>query len=158
MTSLEAVFEPKADRKVEICAFTVDELMHYWPDIAQSLALVPHTWEDSYTLDSLLHGALEQKLQVWAVGDDTRHRVILFTDVLLTSAGDRHLRIFLAVGQGIVEYLPMLDATLDRFAEIQGCSHVFIEGRDGWERMLRSIGFKKRHITLTRRVKSSLNS
>ncbi len=158
MTAMEPVLEVKSGQKVEICAFTLDEVVHYWPDIANSLAKVSHIWDDCYTLDSLLHGALEQKIQIWSAGDDIQHKIILFTDVLLTPEGNRYMRIFLAVGEGIEEYLPMLDATLDRFAQIQGCTHILIEGRSGWERLLKPIGFKKRHVALTRRVKSTLNS
>lgn len=142
----------------EIGAFRQEQLAHYWPHIANALARVPHIWENHHTLESLHNDAIEGRIQVWGVGSKSRWDMILFTDVWKeANTGIATMRIFLAVGKGIDDYLDLIDAQLDRFAAKVGCDFVEIIGRDGWARLLKKIGFRQEAVILRRRVQKGLH-
>lgn len=141
----------------EIAAFRAKDVLHYWPDIVRALECVPHIWEDDYDLDVLYQEVLDHKVQVWGIGDSGKWKVVLFTDVVQNTKG-KTLRLFLAFGQGLDKFIPMLDATLEKFARVQGCNTIAVVGRQGWIRKLRAIGFRKELTIISRPVVDRMDS
>lgn len=137
--------------EVKMALLTPPYFDFYWPKISEELDHIPHVWSQWWTKEALFTAVLERRMEVWAVGPKDMFTVILFTQVLNYPAS-RVLQVFLAFGRGIDEVLPTLDATLDRYASIQGCTSIEVIGRDGWEKKLQSVGFKPSSIVLSRPV------
>lgn len=145
------------ENQADITILENDHLTHYWPHIARSLEQCRHVWEDNYTIHGLLNEAIAKRVQVWLVGTEDRWDVFLFSEVRQTQQG-RVLYVFLCVGQNFDDYLPIIDASFERFAAtVADCDHIKIIGRRGWARKLSKIGFREDSVTLTRRVRGKLN-
>lgn len=134
----------------EVRLLSPEAFEHYWPKIQAMLMQVPHTWED-YTLDWFYSAAMNQLMQVWVVGDD-KIRMVIFSKISIYPAGPI-LDLIWAAGEGAHQYaMEIMDATLDRFAQVNGCREIVATGRFGWESVLKPRGFKRTHVVMTRHV------
>ena len=76
---------------------------------------------------------------------------MFFTQVCMYPVG-RVLTVPLGFGKFDPQMLPLLDATLTQYAQIQDCGSIEIRGRLGWEKHFHPIGFKREAMVMTRRV------
>lgn len=124
----------------------------HWPGIRKMMEQVPHTWEGSLTLESTYERVLTTSIQVWAVGEGERIRMVLFTQIARHAAGSV-LEIFWGCGTGIFkEALPTIDAALEQFARFAECDRINVIGREGWGKFLLPHGFTKLAVVYTRPV------
>lgn len=129
-----------------------EKFAHYWPAIEAMMKLVPHTWQDHLTFESTYARAMNESLQVWAIGAE-QIKLVLFTQIAMHPAA-RHFEIIWACGSGALrEATEVVDATFERFAQKSGCAFIDIIGREGWERYLSPRGFKKIAVVLSRPVR-----
>lgn len=150
--TLELQSPEHRSKEMEAHLLDADTIKMYWPQIVGMLERVPHTWS-VYTLESLYCRALNGDMQIWVVGRDSIVMVV-FTQVA-TYPAKRLLEIVWAGGNKVIpDSLPILDATLERFAELQKCDEMLVLGRSGWERVLKSIGFRRHSVVLSRPVAS----
>lgn len=127
------------------------EFQLWWSDISDALDQIPHTWEHRYTKKAIKDRVLQGQLQVWFIGADETVKMFLFTQIASWPSGDR-LEVVFACGREIDETLPIIDATMERFAQVNNCKSIDIIGRKGWERKLRSRGFRPQQVVLSRPV------
>jgi|SRR5262245_11265036 len=124
----------------------------HWPRIEQELDTVKHIWAHRYTKEALFEAIARQMMQLWVVGEDDRYHLVVVTQIQDFPIG-RILQVVLAFGNQFEKYLPTLDATLDRFAQIQECQEIEVIGRDGFQKLLAGRGFARKSIVLSRPVK-----
>jgi|SRR5215471_4328377 len=124
------------------------EIEHYWPSLCEELQKVPHIWNQCWTLDALKTGIDLGQFQLWGCGSEQKLELMLFTKSATFPAATI-LEVFLAVGNQLDRLLPVIVATLHRFAFENKCQRVDICGRFGWERKLREIGFRRDHVVLS---------
>lgn len=130
-----------------------DRLAHFWPAISQELDDLSWLWAEYWTKDVLQNGADCGRFQVWAVGRDEVVSVILFSQVIVYPASTV-FQVFLSFGNKLDEMLPMIIATLEQFARRNGCNSVEIVGRKGWERKLKSAGYRLDTVCVKRPIHS----
>lgn len=128
----------------------VSEITHLWPSITKELNRVPHIWTGRWTLDALYTLSVNERFQVWGFGPSEEFRVILFTQIIDYPAA-RVLQAFLCFGNKADAAIPIIEATLERFAIENECTLFELIGREGWKRKLK--GFKCDAVVLTRVVK-----
>lgn len=128
-----------------------EEFLKHWPQIAEVMDRIPHTWED-LTKDSVEARALNGSLQVWGIGDEAI-RMVLFTQIA-TYASGRVLQIIWAAGTGKVfePAASCVEHVMESFAKMQECHRIDVIGRFGWEKILGKHGFKKCAVVLSKRV------
>jgi len=127
------------------------EIAEYWPQIQEMLLKVPHTWPH-HTIESLYNNVVADRIQVWGVGTGTKVNMVLFTQIACHASGNV-LEVIWAGGDKVLgEIDDVVDAAFERFAQYAQCRAIHIFGRDGWERHLKSRGFKKIAIVLERKV------
>ena len=128
---------------------------HYWENISQMLDRVPHTWE-GWTKEVLYERALDGDIQVWGIGTKEAHRAFMFTQIAAWPT-KRILEVIWYCGTGTLDDgLDILDAMGTRFAQIQGCTHIEIIGRKGWEPVAKARGFRVLSTRYSRRVEGNL--
>jgi hypothetical protein len=126
-------------------------IQHYWPHIEDMLKRVPQTWQD-HTLESLHDRALAGTMQVWGLGPKECIRVVVFTQVVNFPA-TRVLEVIWMAGEGGLLYgLDVADAVVEDFARTQHCSRIDLYGREGWEKIAKSHGYRKLAVVLSRPV------
>ena len=112
-----------------------DTMGFYWPLISAELDKVPEIWNVHWTKEALYQSVMTGRFQVWGFGPNNMLNVIVFTEIAAYPA-NRILRIFLAFGNSLEIALPVIAATLERFAQISDCPICEVIGRIGWERKL----------------------
>jgi hypothetical protein len=128
-----------------------EEIVYYWPWINEELDRIPQTWSGHWTKDSLYELAMNERFQVWGFGPKKEIRVFVFTQIIHFPA-NRVLQIFLCFGNSLDEALPIIEATLERFALETSCALVEITGRRGWERKLKNFHYD--YTVMTRVMES----
>ena len=133
---------------------TDGEFEHYWPEIEKMMDLVPHTWEEFLTKDSLVERVLSKNIQVWVVGEDAVQSVML-TQVATYVTGPI-LQVIWGAGVGMMDQhsKEVIDATMDYFAHSQGCRMIDVIGRCGWEKVLKDWGFERKAVIMSRPVRA----
>lgn len=123
-----------------------ERLDYYWPLIMRELERHPEIWEDYWTPESLYGDVVNGMLQLWGFGDEKTMHLVVFTRIAEYPAA-RHLHIVLALGDEMDKFLPLMEATFERFAMASGCRFAEISNaRPGWERKLRR--FRRRGVVL----------
>lgn len=127
------------------------DLMLYWPHITREMDRIPQVWDTWWTKEALLQQILCGGMQLWGVGPPNQLRLIAITQVN-TYPANRILQIVLVLGNSLHESAPVLAATLQKFAHLQGCLIGEVVGRPGWEKFLAPHGFRKTAVVLTARL------
>lgn len=136
---------------IEVEQFNPEKFARYWPAIQRELMLVHDVWDDCWTLDSIFECTVHGRFQCWGAGDEERVKIVCWTQVSNYPSGNI-LQVFLAIGQGIDEVLPQLDAVLEAYARHTGCRLIEVVGRKGWLGKLKSMGFVPWTTSVKRQV------
>jgi hypothetical protein len=125
---------------------------HYWPHIEKQLDTVEHAWRPWWTKDFLYEGVLNNVIQCWSAGTPKDGwRLIVFTQIV-NFPERRTLLLMTALGQGLDDMLPQLEATLERFALENQCTDAEIHGRLGWKAKLAPLGFTVETVVLRKKL------
>ncbi len=143
----EALSETRAvERTSETRRISPEEWSIQWPNISESLDRIPQYWADYWTKEYINWCVVTGTWQAWGFGTESLQlNVIVLTNVVDFPA-NRFLQIPLAFGNHLEEMLPLIEATLERFAVEAECDICELVGRFGWERKLKR--FKRRGVVL----------
>jgi hypothetical protein len=122
-------------RSIECLGWRIsaDWWMAHLQEIHIQLDSVKHIWEDYYTKDFMTAQILNEAWQAWGFGSDGKVRLLVITQIVVFPA-NRVLQILMALGNSLDECLPVMEATLERFANAAECGLCDAIGRPGWER------------------------
>jgi hypothetical protein len=152
MSSTAFDIMPKSEApKFALTLFTVDEFFGFWKELEKMLDMVPHTWRH-WTKEYICHSIAHGTMQIWGVGKPPEATLIIFTSVSVFPTM-KVLNITWAAGKFEDDMLPLLDATFDNYAAMNGCSEIEIRGRDGWMPKLKRLGFESEARVWTRPVR-----
>jgi len=134
--------------------FGPQKIEKYWPQIEQALDVQPELWDVANTKDSLLARALAGHIQVWALATNDVLHVVFFTQLYQTVT-TTIFQIFWAYGEDLISSMPFVNDAFDSFAAAQGASRIEVQGRKGFEPLLKRIGYNVDYVTYTRPVSVS---
>ena len=126
-----------------------EQYRFYWPSIERELDKVPHIWQPWFTKEYLRDIPLHQELYVWEAGVDGAVSIVIFAQFIQSPRG-RGLSFKLALGNGLDNVLPLLDATFEHLASQMECDFVEVVGREGWLRKL--SGFKRDYTVMSKQL------
>lgn len=129
--------------------FTPERFMHFWPHIWKELSLIPHIWDRWWTKESIYDLTVSGRFQCWGVGSAHTIHAVAFTEIAVYPASTV-FRIFMAFGEGFEEYIPILEASYEKFAVDAGCTHAEVVGRSGWKKPMKELGFEQVNIVLSK--------
>lgn len=141
----------KSQPALEISLLEPPYFEYHWPSIEKELDRVPHIWSDHWTKESIFDAVMCHRMQCWTTGPKTAFTLVVFSQVV-TYPAQIILQVGPIFGTGLMEALDLLDATLDRFAQVNGCSLIRSIVRPGFEKLLKDRGVKKSFVVLTRPV------
>ena len=142
---------PNRASKQELLLFGPNKIAKYWPQIEQALDVQPELWNVANTKDSLLDRALAGHIQVWALDTNGTLHVVFFTQLYRTIT-TTIFQIFWAYGERLVSSMPFVNDVFDNFAAQQGASRIEVQGRKGFEPLLKKLGYGLDYVTYTRPV------
>lgn len=142
-----------------VCCYVVDpvELNTYWPRIIPWLERGRKYWEEYYDLKDIYVEIFAGNMTLWIVGDPEMPRGCFITTfryfpkakvfVFIFAAGDDDGVNRLAWGEALHDYML-------QWARARGATHSRIEGRAGWFRIGRKLGYTSSWVAM---VKSLAN-
>lgn len=136
--------------KYTLAQLTVEEFYNFWPNISSMMDKIPHTWK-YWTKDYVLSAVEGRSLVVWCIGPPPDAVFVFFTQIAVYPVG-RVLTVPWGAGSFYADMVPLLDATLTQYAQIQECFEIQVRGREGWGKHFEPIGFKRGTTLLTRAV------
>lgn len=151
--TLDEIHSPAIDPENRIAVELLEpvKVVACWPQIEDMLLRVPHTWTQ-HTVEGLLQGAAQGRIQVWLVGSFEQVNLVMFTQVAVHQTM-KVLEVFWTMGLGMLKVAGVaVDGALEHFAAEQGCSEIRVIGRGGWEKILAPWGFKRIAVVLSRPV------
>jgi hypothetical protein len=126
------------------------DLERFWPGVDGMMQKIPHTL-GHWTREEIRAGVYAGHFQLWGCGPRPDATFMLLTNIAYYPSKNI-LMIGWGAGSFKKEMLPVLDATLNNFADMMNCSEIEIHGRQGWVKALASIGFKQSKVVLSRQV------
>lgn len=126
------------------------DLERFWPNVDDMMQKLPHTL-GHLTRDEIRAAVYSGSMQLWGCGPKPDCTFIIITNVAFFPSKN-----VLMVGWGAGEFrkemLPVLDATLNNYADMMQCAEIEVHGRSGWAKALKEIGFKQSKVVLSRQV------
>ncbi len=114
-----------------------------WPHAEKLLEDCKECWEDYHTLDTLHYWIQIGRRQLWMANTADK-----FIGLALTEMRVYPLKLECAVvllsGRGMKDLLLPLFIEIEEWARQQGATTIYADGRLGWERMLRPLGYERR--------------
>ena len=90
-----------------------------------------------WSVDDIIDEAREGSVQVWVCGD--------YQAVALTRVWPEAVSIVAAAGSGREDWCGALEAEIRAWARHLGKTHLLIDGRPGWSRWLKTLGYQEAH-------------
>lgn len=123
----------------EVYLLSKPQLDHYRDKIDACLDAEPELWNRRFaSKEDVWHNVLTDYVQMWAICDANCIYCVLMTEIV--SHPKRYLRLFWAYGERLVESFPCVDLVIERFAHGMECEELVIEGRRGWEKVIKASG------------------
>lgn len=141
--------DPKVP-KYSLAQLTVEEFYRFWPHISSMMDKIPHTWR-YWTKDYVQASVEVGSIVVWCIGPPPDAIFVFFTQIAVYPVG-RVLSVPWGAGTFREDMLPLLDATLEKYAQVTECFEIQVQGRVGWEKHFAPIGFKRTMTVLARPV------
>lgn len=102
-------------------------------------------------LRDLVEGVAAKDMQLWIVLDDGNPIAVTITQIEQWKRG-KVLSAFVIGGDDMHKWLAQLDDVLTRYARSLGCDFITGEGRKGWERVLKPLGWQAPSVTYMKRI------
>lgn len=156
MTEAQGYDIKKGRTRFAITQFSYEEFLSFWPKLQKELHTIRPMWRH-WSEDYILTAMATGELNFWGCGSPPNAEFVFFTQVHVYPTL-RVLTIPLAFGKFTPEITPLVDATMESFARIQGCDEIEIRGRPGWVSEFRKIGFKEVSRVWVRSVSDMRNN
>jgi hypothetical protein len=119
----------------------------WWPAVRKRVAACCARSSGKYEPADVLRLVLAGRMQLWtAVDDAAAVRAVAITEIV-SYPRRRVCRLLACTGTGIDDWWPLI-AGLEAWARDAGCTALEPLARPGWERRLKSAGYRKTHIIL----------
>lgn len=126
-------------------------LPQVWPVVEGMLRESPETWTQFETLESI-RDHLEKEHLILGVTHKGPEIVFALIMSIRIYAIARTLHLVWCYGPGISEHIESSLSAIERFAELNGCDFVSVEGRSGWEAILAPFGYGDTKVIVRKRI------
>ena len=125
-------------------------LPQVWPQVKPLFLQNESIWEEYYTIESFPILFQRGRLQLWTMNDEDEFFLAGVTELLIFPK-TKVLNIVLIMGSGMKDSLEFLDCT-EMWARKQGAMKSNIVGREGFLRVLKPYGYRKRAVALSKDI------
>lgn len=101
--------------------------------------------------EDLVEGVAAKDMQMWVVFEAGTPIAVAISQVEQWKRG-KALSAFIIGGEDMHKWLAQLDDVLTRYARSLGCDFITGEGRKGWERSLKPLGWQAPSVTYMKRI------
>ena len=105
-----------------------------------------------WSTEELLNDVADGRLMVWIVSRETKVLGVFTTRVIESRV--RWVMVEDLAGDDLHEWIYEAHHALDVWAREMGATQIVLEGRKGWERVLRPLGYESTRIQAVRRLEN----
>lgn len=135
--------------KAEILTVQPDEIGQYEKIALPFIVSALEHADGETSIGHILSDIATQQRQLWLVRADGEFIGAIVTQIYTTQSGQKVGEVTLAGGRDYHLWDHFIDVVSFWFKE-KCCTHMQVVGRDGWARMLKDSGFKKKYTILKR--------
>jgi hypothetical protein len=117
-----------------------------WPLHAPLLEKAIPYADGKYSLEDIKEGIKERNFQLWAASRNGVPTTVMVTKIIQYPQA-KTLLIMLYAGESIREMIRFKPYLYD-WAQKMGCTDIYVEGRPGWEKLLKNEGYEKLYSVL----------
>lgn len=155
---MEAVEERKTalDGKWTVVQVPAEDLPSFWAQIEEALDFAPEIWNQLDTKQNIFYALRNGYSQCWVIFRGDEALTCAFTRLLEFPSGVRVVRMWGMVGE-LDDSLPVIGDALRQYCVRQGATKFEVEGRFGWERLLKPFGMKRDRVILSTDVRERMH-
>lgn len=133
--------------KATILPVNLLDVAYYWPRVIPFiLRALDHT-DGEISTDKIRSDIDNQERQLWVIKSDGKYIAAIITRIYKTETGFSIGEITMAGGRDHYKWDHFTDVVGEWFKS-QGCKHMDIIGRPGWQRLYRDRGFRLAYTQL----------
>lgn len=117
-----------------------------WPDVVRVLKRSVDTSRGKFSLQEVYDGILADVYVLWVVLDDDTVIAAVTSRIVDYTGPKRGMVLDWIGGTRMVEWLPMVQSTMSKYARDNGCTHLEGFGRKAWGRLLAKYGWEPEYI------------
>jgi len=117
-----------------------------WEDARALLKPAVQTAGGRFTVDDIYADARAEKILLWLVTDTDDTHVAAITTRVIHFPNKRVMAMDWIGGRRMKEWLPLVQDTIERYAQDAGCTELEGYGRPAWGRWLERYGWKPNYI------------
>jgi hypothetical protein len=120
----------------------------YWPLVKHEVERALRSNTDRIDMDDIEKALQEKRMQLWAIHDGEIKCV--FVTQIVSYKTCKAVRVIAVTGTDHQEWLKLGFDTLVKWGQENGCSMMEMQGRKGWEKPLKKLGFEEPEILMTK--------
>jgi hypothetical protein len=122
--------------------------LEFWPLVKHEVERAFRSNFDRMNLDDVELALKEKRMQLWAIHDGGIKCVIVTQVVNYYKC--KAVRVLTVTGINHKEWLQLGFDTLTAWGKENGCTLIEMQGRKGWEKPLKQLGFEDPEILMTK--------
>lgn len=136
---------------MKLTAIPGDSLAKIWPEIAPGLAkLLEQHGTGRWTVPQVLENLQAEQWQLFIVWDESEIVACLICSIV---EGERKtFEIGLCWGRGADDWAGDVNQAFEQVGREMGCDQLALDGRPGWRKIMRQLGYELKSVTYTRRI------
>lgn len=132
----------REDKGFSLLLVPPESLPTVWPYVKLKLEERPELWDLGHAEDTLLAALMQEKMQLWLMIEEREVLLSLLTQIWQYPNGVKSLQIVWGTGERLGEFLEILSAGLEEFAHKHTAAFMEVQGREGFKRVLRRLGYR----------------
>lgn len=138
--------------ELKVAAITKEMIPIMWPLVEEKLSRAVAHSNGELSSDQVMKDMMSGKMLLITVSNDEGIVAALALEQRDFPTGKRILNITLAGGSDSAEWIEQIDDITQKLAKDYKCDEVYIIGRKGWVRALKSIGYEVIHTVVGKKV------
>lgn len=131
----------------------IHQINECWSEISPFLEKGIEYSNGELSIDSILEKINSSQIILITIFEDGKLIAVVSLEQCTFDTGKRILNIQLAGGENLDQWFEQIEQIAYGFAKQYDCSEVYIVGRKGWAKKLKSVGYSVLHTVLHKEVK-----
>ena len=132
---------------IDTSDWTLERILPFVGDVISQFQRLSDRFPDDTSPAWLWNEWISGRRKLWLVLEDGAFKACALTHInVMQSSGKKEAVLLDLAGPGIAEYADELNRALEDWARREGADFCSVIGRRGWERMLKSYGYRTQTV------------
>lgn len=127
-------------------------LLECWSAVSPYIKMAIDESHGELSMDAIIEGIEKGEILIATVFDDTKLIAVCSYQQFTFDSGKRVIQILGAGGSEVDSWFEQIDGIANELAKAYNCTEIYINGRKGWERKMKHLGYTHAHTIISREV------